>query len=69
MPGREYLAYLPDVGRVEQDLAGTRGRLTVEWVHPITGAVTAGGTVEGGARRALEAPFGGDAVVYLRASE
>ncbi|HVG48791.1 MAG TPA: hypothetical protein VM899_11730 [Rubellimicrobium sp.] len=69
VPGREYLAYLPEGGRVELDLTGTRGKLAVEWVHPVTGAVTAGDAVEGGARRTLEAPFGGDAVVDLRASE
>ena len=69
VPGREYLAYLPDGGRVELDLTGAKGKFAVEWSHPVTGAVTAGGAVEGGARRTLEAPFGGDAVVYLRASE
>src|SRR4051812_21627222 len=68
VPGREYLAYLPEGGWVELDLTGARGKLAVEWVHPVTGAVTAGGEVEGGARRTLEAPFGGDAVVYLRTS-
>ena len=69
VPGREYLAYLPDGGRVELDLPGAKGKFVVEWAHPVTGAVTAGGSVEGGARRTLDAPFGGDAVVYLRASE
>jgi hypothetical protein len=69
VPGRDYLAYLPDGGRVELELTGARGRFAVEWAHPITGAVTAGDIVEGGARRTLEVPFGGDAVVYLRASE
>ena len=69
VPGREYLAYLPDGGRVELDLTGAKGKYVVEWSHPVTGAVQAGEAVEGGARRTLEAPFGGDAVVYLRASE
>lgn len=68
VPGREYLAYLPGGGRVELDLSAARGKLAVEWAHPVSGEVTAGGVVEGGARRTLEAPFGGDAVVYLRAS-
>ena len=35
-------------------------------MHPITGKITAGEAMEGGAKRTLKAPFGGDAVLYLR---
>ena len=67
VPGREYLAYLPAGGEVTLDLSAAKGSLAVEWMHPITGRLTPGGSVEGGARRALKAPFGGDAVVFVRA--
>jgi hypothetical protein len=65
-PGQEYLAYLPEGGEVTVDLSAATGQLAVEWLHPIQGTTTAGGTVDGGAKRALKAPFDGDAVLYLR---
>ena len=39
-PGAEYLVYLPDGGEATVDLAGARGKLAVEWSHPITGKTT-----------------------------
>ena len=48
------------------DLAGARGRMRVEWIEPATGKKTEGAAVEGGARRELQAPFDGAAVVHLR---
>jgi hypothetical protein len=66
-PGREYLVYLPTGGDVTVDLTAATGELAVEWMHPVEGAITPSGTVAGGAKRALKAPFGGDAVLYLRA--
>ena len=65
-PGREYLVYLPDGGDATVDISAAKGRLAVEWMHPITGKITDGGAMEGGAKRTLKAPFGGDAVLYLR---
>jgi hypothetical protein len=64
---REYLVYAPAGGRVTVDLSAVRGRLVVEWFRPATGAASPGGTVAGGGRRTLRAPFRGDAVLYLRA--
>lgn len=66
VPGREYLVYLTDGGQVTVDLSMARGRLSAEWMHPVTGEVTPGGAVEGGAKRTLEAPSRGDAVLYVR---
>ena len=66
VPGREYLVYLPDGGEATVDLSAAQGRLSVEWTHPITGKITAGGEIDGGVKRTLKAPFGGDVVLYLR---
>jgi len=48
------------------DLSGADGELTVEWMNPGQGTVILSGTIAGGARRTLKAPFAGDAVLYLR---
>ena len=56
----------PTGGEATVDLSAAKGKLAVEWMHPITGKITAGRAVEGGAKRTLKAPFGGDAVLYLR---
>lgn len=64
--GGEYLVYLPNGGSVTVNLSATPGTLTVEWFNPSNGATINGGTVTGGASRTLTAPFGGDAVLYLR---
>jgi len=49
------------------DLSGAKGKLSSEWMHPVTGKITAGDAVEGGGKRTLKVPFTGDAVLYLRA--
>ena len=67
VPGREYLVYLPDGGAVTVDLSAAKGKLSVEWMHPITGKITPGEAVEGGGKRTLKAPFAGDAVLFVRA--
>jgi hypothetical protein len=64
-PGKEYLVYLPDGGEVNVDLSAAPGTLAVEWFDPRTGVATDGGTVEAGPKRSLQAPFKGDAVLYL----
>ena len=48
VPGREYLVYLPAGGTAKVDLSAAKGKLAVEWMHPITGKITPGATVEGG---------------------
>ncbi|MFQ5809877.1 MAG: putative collagen-binding domain-containing protein, partial [Armatimonadota bacterium] len=68
-PGREYLVYLPAGGTVTVDLSDAKGALGVQWFNPQTGARMEGGSVEGGAKRELEAPFAGDAVLYIAAGE
>lgn len=66
-PGREYLVYAPHGAAVSVDLSAASGTLAVEWLHPITGRAITGGTIRGGARSRLTAPFDGDAVLYIRA--
>ena len=65
-PGKEYLVYLPEGGGVTVDLSAATGEPAVEWMHPVEGTLTPGGTVTGGEKRTLRAPFGGDAVVHVR---
>jgi hypothetical protein len=63
-PGTAYLVFLPDGGEATIDLTAACA-LTVEWMHPVSGAITPGETVYGGASRTLAAPFTGPAVLYL----
>jgi hypothetical protein len=65
MSGAEYLVFVLEEGSVTVDLTQTRGVLNVEWFNPSTGQTTAGGTSMGGASRLFQAPFRGDAVLYL----
>lgn len=65
-PGQEYLVYLPRGGEVTVDLCESQGPLAVEWIQPTEGAVTSGGTLAGGDKRVLRAPFSGDSALYLR---
>jgi hypothetical protein len=65
-PGKEYLVFLPDGGEVTVDLSAATGDLAVEWLRPVDGTVTPGGTVAGGAERTLKTPFAGDAVLFLQ---
>lgn len=65
-PGREYLVYLPTGGEASVDLTAARGALAAEWFNPRTAEKRAGDTVDGGAKRSFQAPFKGDAVLYLR---
>lgn len=64
-PGHEYLVYLPAGGEVTVDLTAAAGKLSVEWMQPDEGTITAGEAVEGGAKRVLRTPFPGDAAVRL----
>lgn len=65
-PGKEYLVYLPDGGAAMVDVSAAQGKLIVEWFNPRTNEQCAGGRSDGGAKRRFQAPFGGDAVLYLR---
>jgi hypothetical protein len=64
--GREYVIFLPGTRKVEVNLSVTRKPLTIRWIHPVEGTVKQGKTVQGGARRELESPFNGDAVLWMR---
>jgi hypothetical protein len=64
-PGKEYLVYLPEGGSVAVDLSASVGSLQVEWIHPVEGTITPGGTTSGGDRREFTVPFSGDAVLYI----
>ncbi|MFQ6097587.1 MAG: DUF4038 domain-containing protein, partial [Armatimonadota bacterium] len=68
-PGREYIAYLPEGGAATVDLAEGEGVLAVEWFNPSTGESIVAPGASGGARREFNAPFEGDAVLYVRAGE
>jgi hypothetical protein len=65
--GKEYLIYLPAGGAVMVDLSAAKSDLIVEWFSPGSNTISTAGRVTGGARRELNAPVGGPAVVYLKA--
>jgi hypothetical protein len=64
-PGDEYLVFQRGGGLFTVELEG--GKYSVEWLRPHDGAVFDGGVVAGAGRRPFTPPFGGDAVLYLRA--
>jgi hypothetical protein len=63
--GREYLVYLPGGGEVTLDLSGSSGLLNVEWIQPVEGTITRADPASGGGKPTWQAPFAGDAVLYL----
>ncbi|MBL9179733.1 MAG: hypothetical protein JNM65_16845 [Verrucomicrobiaceae bacterium] len=65
-PGKEYLIYLPDGGEVTVDLSQGAEFFAVKWFDPRTGKDEQGKPVKSGGKVALQAPFEGDAVLYLR---
>jgi len=64
----QYVVYLPKAGEVAVDLSAAKGTLDVQWLNPQTGAMQPGAKTEGGQRRQLNAPFAGDAVLWIRAA-
>jgi hypothetical protein len=64
-PGQEYLVYLPAGGQVTVDLSAAQGDVAMEWFDPTEGQQVATGTVGGGARREIESPISGPAVLHL----
>jgi hypothetical protein len=65
-PGHEYLVYLPEGYEVTVDLSTAARKFEVEWILPVEGHVTGGGTVTGGSKVELMVPFPGPATLYLR---
>ena len=65
-PGVEYLVYLPEGDEVTVDLSKVSGEFAAEWMHPVEGMITPGGSVKGGDKPNFAVPFPGAAVLYLR---
>ncbi len=78
-PGKEYLIFAPPRRRhsiplvasffksvITVDLSAAPVTFNVEWFNPRTGETIDAGTTIGGTSRNLSAPFGGDAVLYLK---
>ncbi len=68
-PGVEYLVYLPDGGEVTVDLSAASGTVVVEWFNLSTDETTSAEVAAGGVKQDFVAPFSGDAVLYVTASE
>jgi hypothetical protein len=66
--GAEYLVYAPSGGPFTVDLSAMpkSRELTVEWFNPLTGKATVKHPIHAGASsQPFQAPFQGDAVLYL----
>ena len=64
--GAEYLVYAQSGGTFTVNLSATTQTLSVEWLNPATGQITAGSPVAGGSTRSFTTPFSGDAVLYVK---
>jgi len=64
--GQVYVVYLPHGGQVSVDLSDGKGPLAARWLNPRSGDTVGGQNVAGGSRCSFEAPFDGDAILYLR---
>jgi hypothetical protein len=63
----EFLVYAPSGRSFTVDLSKSRGWFTVEWMNAAMGTKTTAADVSGGVTRTFTPPFGGDAVLYLKA--
>ncbi len=61
----ELLVYIPNGPWITVDLGKFDRSFLVEWFNPSNGEFRQGEAVSGGGRRALKAPFEGDAVLHL----
>ncbi len=61
----EYLVYSPDGGKLSLEITDTKGGFQFEWLNPINGEVTIGGTFNSGGFRSFIPPFSGEAVLYI----
>lgn len=67
-PGEEYLVYCPSGDSKSVTVKLPSRSFVCEWFNPASGKKTDGGAVKGsGGDLELEAPFEGDAVLYLKA--
>ena len=66
--GAEYLAYAPAGGKFSVDLSAMPNsrKVAVEWFNPALGQTITGIPIPAGSSSQLfNAPFGGDAILYL----
>lgn len=64
-PGKEYIVYLPKGSEVTVDLSAARGKMSVEWLEPVTGKTAKDKTIAGGNKTQFNSPFSGDAVLHI----
>ena len=57
--GMEYVVYVPQGKEVSVDLAAAKGKLSVEWLDPVSGKTTSGGQADGGGKRKFASPSHG----------
>ena len=66
-PGHEYLIYFPEGGKATVNLSAVEGEMDVEWFIPSQNQTLPGpNPVRGGYFANFEAPYIGDAVLYLK---
>ena len=69
-PGQEYLIYFPEGGKATVNLADVKGDMEVEWFIPTQHQTLKGSQkVKGGYFAVFEAPYIGDAVLYLKKTQ
>ncbi|MHC4311975.1 MAG: putative collagen-binding domain-containing protein [Planctomycetota bacterium] len=67
-PGIEYLVYNPVQDNTSITVNLKTGTYKYEWLNPDNGKVASAGTTKvSGGEKKFEAPFKGDAVLYLKA--
>lgn len=63
--GMEYVVYVPRGEEVSVDLADAKGKLTVEWLDPVSGTTTSRGEADAGGKRTFASPNPADTVLRL----
>jgi len=65
-PGKEYLIYNPSADNASLTVALKAGKYKYEWFNPSDGKIASTGTIEAkDGSQSFEAPFKGDAVLFL----
>jgi hypothetical protein len=68
-PGKEYLVYNPSADNASFTVALKAGKYKYEWFNPSDGTIASTGTIEAkDGSQSFEAPFKGDAVLFLAGS-
>lgn len=65
-PGQSFLCFFPEGGDGGLDLEQAEGEYAAEWLNPATGEPFDGGTMRGGTRHVVSAPFEGASVLFLQ---